>query len=193
MSKLTTKKLCTIAMLTALATVFNAFSIQTSLFSVSFIYLTAFFTSAFMGPIAGFLVGVIADMIGFVIAVFNGGGGFLPTLTLSSGIMGVIPWIVFRTFKRFKLIYKIIFAFLGIFLVCTMGINTLTLYFCFASKQLFLSYFSTRLLAQTPTVVLNCIIVCLTYKPIKKVFEQFDLCDTKIDCSEEIIENDTTN
>ena len=181
MSKLTTKKLCVIAMLTALATVLNAFSIQTALFSISFIYLTAFFSSVFLGPIAGFLVGVIADMVGFVIAVFNGGGGFLPTLTLSSGLMGVVPWVAFRLCKKFNLYIKIIFAFLGIYVVCTMGINTLTLYFAFASKQLFFTYFCTRLLSQTPTVVINCLIVCLAYKPVRNIFKQFDLYDKKID------------
>lgn len=175
MFKFNTKQLCAIAMLTAIATVLNAFSIQTPLFSISFIYVTAFFTSVYMGPIAGFLVGVIADLVGFVLAVLNGGGGFLPTLTLASGIMGVLPWVAFRLFNKLHWIIKIIISFLLIFIVCTMGINTVTLHEVFAKSTTWGEYYLTRFVSQGPVLVLNCLLVCFTYKPLEKVFKKFGL------------------
>ncbi|MBC7340247.1 MAG: folate family ECF transporter S component [Firmicutes bacterium] len=47
------------------------------------------------GPVFGFLVGAVADLVGYGI---NPMGPYVPLITLSSGMLGLIPGLVLRLF-----------------------------------------------------------------------------------------------
>lgn len=46
------------------------------------------------GPLAGFLTGIAADLLGYMINTF--GAAFIPGLTLSAGLTGMLPGLLLR-------------------------------------------------------------------------------------------------
>ncbi len=165
--------LCSIALLSALSIVFNAYSINiTQDISISFVYLVSFISGVFLGPIAGFSVGVIGDLIGCLIAPK---GPYAITITLSCGLMGVLPWLVFKFFKKLPKYLKIVLSFLFVFIICSVLINTTTWYFMYNSKTDYFVYLFTRNTMQAIVVVVNCVIMCLLYKPIELLLRKFDI------------------
>lgn len=171
MSEKNTFRLCTIALLSALSIVSNIVAINlTSDISLSFTYLVSFVAGAFLGPIEGFAVGVIGDVIGCIIAPK---GPYAPTVTISTGLLGVFPWIAFKVLKKLPNICKIIVSYLLCFLVCSVLINTTTWYVMYSSKTPYLTYLITRNAVQVWIVAINCAITCVIYNPLKIVFERF--------------------
>lgn len=163
--------LCSIAVLSALSFVFNAFAINvTQEISLAFTYIVPFIAGVFLGPVAGFSVGVIGDVIGCILAPK---GAFMPTLTLSCGLMGVLPWLIFACFKKIPKYLKIVLSFILVFLVCTVLINTTTFYVSFSPKADYFSYLISRNMFQIIVVAVNCGIVCLLFKPIQMIFEKY--------------------
>lgn len=171
MSRSNTFRICTIGLLSALSIVFNAFSFNiTNDISLSFTYLVAFVSGVFLGPIEGFLVGVIGDGIGCIIAPK---GPYAPTITLSSGLMAVLPWLIFKLLKKYPYILKVILSFVATFIICSVFINTTTWYIMYNSKAEYFTYLITRNSIQAIIVTINCAITCVIYLPLKKVFNSF--------------------
>ena len=126
MSKSLTFRLCCIAILSALSIVCNMYSITvTPDISISFIYVVAFLSGVFLGPIDGFAVGAIGDGIGCIIAPK---GPYAPSVTLSSALMGVLFWLVFKLFKNLPFYIKIV-------------IDCLSVFFCNLNKTIFTCQF----------------------------------------------------
>lgn len=190
MSRNHTFKLCSIALLSALSVVFNAFAINfTQDISVSFTYIVCFVAGVFLGPVEGFTVGVIGDLIGCLIAPK---GPYAPTITLSSGLLGLLPWLLFRYFKKLPTEIKIILSFVLTFLICSVAINTTTWYIMYNSKTEFFKYIVTRNSIQIIVVAINCALTCIVFRPIAKVLEKFGFYYPK-DKKEKVIENDSPN
>ncbi|MBR7110379.1 MAG: folate family ECF transporter S component [Clostridia bacterium] len=189
MSQKNTFRLCTVALLSALSIVSNAFAINlTPDISLSFTYLVSFVSGVFLGPIDGFLVGIIGDVIGCIIAPK---GPYAPTVTLSTGLLGVLPWVMFKAFRKFPYVVKVIASYIACFLICSVLINSTTWYIMYSSKTPYLTYLVTRNSVQLLIVAINCAITCVIFKPIKSVFERFGFAkDTK---KEEIIEDSSQN
>lgn len=190
MSKSHTYRLCSIALLSALSIVFNAYSINILPdVSISFTYLISFISGVFLGPIEGFTVGVIGDLIGCVIAPK---GPYAVTVTLSSGLLGVIPWIVFRFMNKLPKYVKIILSFVISFIICSVLINTTTWYIMYSSKAQYFEYLISRNTLQVCIVGVNCAIMCAIFTPIEKILKKFGFYQTN-KLKEEIIENDSAN
>ncbi|HHW06147.1 MAG TPA: folate family ECF transporter S component [Clostridia bacterium] len=50
------------------------------------------------GPLAGFLTGIAADLLGYMINTF--GGAYIPGLTLSAGLTGLLPGLLLRNVDK---------------------------------------------------------------------------------------------
>lgn len=175
MSKFTTLQLCVTGLLAALSVVFNAFSINIGGdISISFTYLVSFVSGVFLGPISGFLVGTVGDLVGCIIAPK---GPFMLSVTLSSGLLGVLPWVVFFFMKKLPKYLKVVLSFVLVFFVCTVAINTTTWYFVYSSKSNYLVYLVTRSYTQGLVVVINACIMCALYNPMAKLFKKFHVSE----------------
>ncbi len=173
MSRKHTFRLCSIAVLSALSIVFNAYSINvTADISISFTYIISFVAGIFLGPLDGFAVGVIGDLIGCIIAPK---GPYAPTVTLSSGLMGVIPWLVFRFTNKLPKYLKIALSFFCVFLICSVGINTPTWYIMYSSKTAYLEYVISRNSMQLLVVAVNCVLTCVVFTPIENALKSYGL------------------
>lgn len=173
MPKSVTFRLCCIAILSALSIVCNMYSITiTADISISFIYVIGFISGVFLGPIDAFAVGAIGDGVGCIIAPK---GPYAPSVTLSSALMGVLFWLVFKVLKRLPFYVKIIIGYLLVFVICSVLINSTTWYIMYGSKANYFYYLWTRNSLQIIVVIVNCALSCALYKPIKKVMSSFGL------------------
>ena len=171
MKKSITFRLCSIALLSALSIVCNMYSITvTPDISISFTYIIAFLSGVFLGPIEGFAVGAIGDGIGCIIAPK---GPYAVTVTISSALMGVLFWIIFRYLKRIPVYFRIILGYVLVFFVCSVLINTTTWYFMYSSKSNYFVYLFSRNVFQLIVVAVNCALTCVLYRPLGKVMSNF--------------------
>lgn len=163
------KLICYIAVLTALSAVANIFTVFFGeVFAVSFAYIPAFFAGACLGPFAGFLTGILGDLIGCLIAPK---GALNPIILASSGLLGLIPGIVFKIGKNKTSPYALaVVSFLLTLLICT-SLNTVGLYvFYFMAKgKTLLAVFILRTPKQVIIWGVNLIICLLLYKPLAKI------------------------
>lgn len=163
-----TRVLTYTAMLTAVALLFNIFTITTGVkyFAISFTYLPAFVAGVLINPIAGFSVGFIADLLGTFIRPL---GPYNPIINISAGLLGLIPGLVFHYLKLNDYI-KIFIAFFLTFVICTVGMNTYALYLMYSKSGVsFWGYLILRLPWQAIVVGINMAIVMIIYKPLCKV------------------------
>ena len=173
MRKSVTFRLCCIAILSALSIVCNMYSITvTPDISISFTYIIGFLSGVFLGPVDAFAVGAIGDGIGCIIAPK---GPYAPSVTLSSALMGVIFWAVFKLCKRLPFYVRIIIGYLLVFIVCSVLINSTTWYFMYSSKANYLYYLWSRNIFQIIVVAVNCALSCALYIPVRKVMSSFGL------------------
>lgn len=164
-----------IAILSALSVVCNIFTIPISggTKAISFGYLPPMIAGVFLGPIPGFAVGVLGDVLGQIIHPL---GPWIPTMTLSSGLLGLIPALMFKIPKLNPYI-KIVLSFTACFLLCTFLINTLSTYKVYVidrgGSKTFWFYVGERLGFMAIVVVINCVIYCLLHYPLKRfVFDK---------------------
>lgn len=84
---LNTHKICTIAMLVAIAFVLGALSIRIGAgIKISFKFLPVFVCSALFGPLMGGLCGALADFLSYFLN--PGSGAFMPQITLVEFLYG---------------------------------------------------------------------------------------------------------
>lgn len=171
MRKSVTFRLCCIAILSALSIVCNMYSITiTPDISISFTYVVAFLSGVFLGPIDGFAVGAIGDGIGCIIAPK---GPYAVTVTISSALMGVLFWFIFRFCRKLPVYVRIVLGYLLVFVVCSVLINTTTWYFMYSSKANYFAYLFSRNVFQIIVVAVNCALTCALFMPISKVMSKF--------------------
>ena len=157
--KISTKKIVYVALLAAICTVLNVYDIPlTTDTRISLVYIPTFLAGFYFGPIAGFLVGAIGDGLGCILFPK---GAWLPLMTLSSGLMGMIPGFI-RTIKLNNKIL-ILLSFCVTFIVCSVFLNTFAIWIVyFAAKKTFWVYLvGVRLIPQSLNMLANLIITIL--------------------------------
>lgn len=166
----TTKKLVTVALLAAISVLLNTFDIVLAggTLKLTFSYLPAMVAGIFFGPAAGFLVGFLGDSIGILV---NPQTGWLAPISFASGLIGLIPGVVFKIPKLHPFA-KIPLAYVLVFLVCTIGINSPTTFYLYlipkGTTKSFIAFLIGRLPMQAVCLAVNMAITILIYKPLEK-------------------------
>ena len=175
----TTKVIAYTAVLTALSTLCNIFTWNFGVgnsMAISLTYLPDFLAGAILGPIPGFVCGFMGDLIGCWIAPK---GEINPIILVSSGLLGMIPGIVFWLFrgKDKKIKYPFIAAIVStvaVYAVCT-NLNTLAFYlFYFKGGEKynsFWAYYVVRTPKQTVIWAINAILCVVLYIPLRKLLK----------------------
>lgn len=168
---MSTKKIASIAMLTALSVLFNIFSFNTGTkyFQISLIYIPSFIAGGFFGPISGFAVGFLGDLVGGFIHPL---GPYNPLIGLASGVMGLIPGLVFKYLKVNDYI-KLAISFVLCLIICTSGLNTLAFYLYYSKGKTYWALLTARLAVQTPVTALNALILMLSWKPLAVLVNKY--------------------
>lgn len=174
-AKMSTKKLCILAMLIALFVVLDYYATIFSIglgggIKISFSGLPVILASMLFGPIAGMVVGLLGSFTGQMLTY-----GFGPTTLLwilPAGIRGLSMGLLFSAFgKSIKFRHLIIEIVISSLLVT--AANTLVIYL----DSVILGYFSmevvfgmlvARLISALITAVVYSAIVLFVYRPVKK-------------------------
>ena len=115
------KKIAYVAMFTAFGIVTNLLSFQVPPFGrASFVYFYSNIAGIVLGPWLGFVSGVCAD---FLPAIIAPQGPWMPLITISNGLMCLIPGMVFRYVKWKSFTLKLLLATVLSFLICTLGVG----------------------------------------------------------------------
>ncbi len=168
------KILCYTAVFTALSAIANIYTLFVGAggaFALSLTYIPDFFAGALLGPLPGLITGLAGDLLGCWIAPK---GDLNPIILAASGLMGLIPGVVFRLFNksRLKKSYLIagIVSVILVYGVCT-TLNTIGLYlFYFKGVGRTLeAVFMLRMPKQTIIWTINAAIIILMLYPMKKI------------------------
>ena len=171
-----TKLIVFIAALAAVSIVSNVFSIVLAGSNVlTFNYTIYFIAGIFLGPIGGFCVGIVGDLLGFIILPQ---GAFNPFILASSGLLGLIPGLVFRFIKIDNDFIKLLISYVACFLICTAFLNTYGLYIMVhlanpnITHKTFWAYFVGRVPGQLVVVIVNFALTffIMHIEAIKKFF-----------------------
>lgn len=148
-----TVRLCYIAVLSALAVVFNALTIPLSGSNfLSFVPLIEFIAGVLCGPIGGFVVGFIGDLICGILFPL---GAYNPVIGIASGMLGFIPGFLFAYCKG-NIYLKTVISFVLCFFIVTAGLNTFALYLIYGyGKKTFWAYLAVRVPFQLIGVAAN--------------------------------------
>lgn len=174
---MSTKKITTISMLTAIAVLFNLYTIFTGVkyfaisFAISFTYIPAFVAGAFLGPFSGFTVGFIGDLIAGIIHPF---GPYNAIIGIASGLLGFIPGIVFK-FVKGNDTFRLVLSALLCLIICTAGLNTFALYLMNSKGQTFWAYLIVRLPFQVAVIAINLAAMILIWKPLRYLNKMYSL------------------
>lgn len=168
---MSTKRITMIAMFAAISVALNMLTIITGVkyFAISFTYIPAFVAGAFMGPVSGFLVAFLGDLIaGFIRPL----GPYNPIIGIASGLLGLIPGVVFKLLKTNDYV-KLALSALLCLVICTAGLNTLALYLMFGAGKTYWGYLSVRLPFQLAVLAINLAAMIIIWKPLRMVERKF--------------------
>ena len=163
-----TKYLTYVATFVALTTLANCLSLPVSGIQITFTYVPCFLAGIFLGPVAGFVAGAVGDVLGMLIMGF---GPWLPLVTLSSGLLGFIPGIIYKFVKIKNNEIKLLVSILACLVICTAGLNTLGTFLVYGvGKKTYLAYLGARLPVQCIMAAVNFVIIgiLLRVKPLTK-------------------------
>ena len=165
-----TQKIVYIALLTALCTAVNVLTYYpVSYIAISFTATVCFLAGFLLGAKAGFAVGFIGDLIG---AILFPQGVYNPLIGLASGLMGLIPGVVFDYFGGNRYLKVVISAVLCL-IICTSGLNTLGLYLIYGlGKKTFWAYLIVRLPWQVLVSAGNCALCILLAGILPKILSK---------------------
>lgn len=161
-----TQTICHVSVFTALCAVVNAFTFfPASYISISLMATVCFVAGFLYGPKNAFIIGFMGDLI---TAIILPAGPYNPLIGLASGLMGMIPGLIF---KRIGNIYmKIALSTVVTLLICTSGINTLGLWLVYGyGKKTFFAYLLARLPFQILVASGNAIISAIIIRILMKV------------------------
>lgn len=154
------------ALFTAIGVLFNVYTINpTRDLAISFISIPAMLAGIMLGPLSGFTVGILADLIGCIIAPH---GPFMIMLSISSGLFGFIPGVIFLVFRLHPHL-KIAISYFLTLIICTCFLNTFNLWLVYASgKMSFWLYFVPRLPWQLINSVINWILATFLFVALQR-------------------------
>ncbi len=160
------KNIAYISVLTAISALANMFSIVIdNNFAISFVAIPCFIAGYAFGCVEGFAVGFIGDLIGCLIMPK---GVYSPILSLSSGLWGFIPGVMFKYIKGNDNL-KTIICFIICLIICTAFLNTFGLWYVYAmGKKAFWAYLWVRLPWQALVTLINMFVslALLTFLPL---------------------------
>lgn len=159
------------AVLTAVSAVCNVLTIQIipNVFTLTFTTIPCFIAGVFVSPLSGFIVGMMGDLIGQFIHPL---GAYLLPLGISCGLIGLIPGLLFKYAKIKQKHWLILLCFIITTLVCSIGINTTTLWYIHAKgKKTFIVYLLTRGSASCGVMATNYVICFAIYPYLIKLFK----------------------
>ena len=169
MSKVTMRIAYT-AMLTAISVVLNivTFNFGIKDYAFSFVYIPCFIAGYKLKLFDAFLVGFLGDLIaGFIRPL----GAYLPLIGIGSGLLGLIPALVFK-FLPFSKITNTILSFAFTLIFVTAGLNTLALWLVSSKGSItFFAYLGGRLPFQLVVLLLNTAIALLLLPIIDKTIK----------------------
>lgn len=161
-----TKKIAYTAVFIAVSIALNTLTFVMGATAISFTYVPCVLAGIFLGPISGLLVGALGDILGVIISPK---GAYIPLITIGSAMMGFIPGLVAKI-PKLKPQIAIAISYLLIFLVTTVTLNTLGLYYIYGvGKKTFWVYLIGRLPKQTVILSLNIFLTYFIYAPLKKI------------------------
>ena len=165
-----TKYITYLATFTALTTLANCLSaLAGGTIQITITYIPCFLAGIFLGPVGGFVAGALGDALGMLIMPQ---GPWIPLITLSSGLLGFIPGVMFKFVKIKKTTLKLLLSFALCLVVCTAGLNSLAVYLVYMQgKKTFIAFLASRLPVQCLMAAVNFVIVAalLKVKPLVKV------------------------
>ncbi len=168
MSKIT-QRIAYTAVLTAISVVLNmgTFNAGIKHFALSFVYIPCFIAGYKLKLFDAFLVGFLGDLIAGIIHPL---GPYLPLIGIGSGLLGLIPALVFK-FSPFGKIANTILSFFLVLVLVTAGINTFALWLAFSKGATFFAYLGARAPFQSLVLALNTIIALLLLPSIDRVIK----------------------
>ena len=115
-------------------------------------------TGMWFGPAAGFIAGAAADMIGLMLAP---SGGWLPLITLSAAMWGVVPALMTGLIRggKKRRIVMICLAVVVTSLVCQLGLTTIALVQLYGP-----SIIPSRLFQFVCSTPVYCLLVSVLYQ-----------------------------
>ncbi len=165
-----TKRLTFSAVFTALAVLFNIFTIQTGVkyFVISFTAIPCFLAGFLLGPVEGFAVGFIGDLLG---ALINPFGAYMPLIGLASGLWGFIPGCLMRLGKNGYAYYvlKTILSYIICIFMCTAFLNTYALYLLYGNGRTYWAYLIVRFPMQTAVAAINATLSVILTAALTKI------------------------
>lgn len=112
--KISTKLLVNLSLFIALAVVFRrVLNISTPLGDINFGGLPIILAGLIFGPVSGAVVGGVSDMLGYPLFPQ---GPYFPHFTLTSALAGMIPAMIYNTFKHNKQKPSFILLMISIFI-----------------------------------------------------------------------------
>lgn len=161
----TTVRIAYTALFTAMGVLLNVYTINpTQDLAISFISIPAFFAGIMLGPISGFTVGILADLLGCIIAPK---GPYIVMLSISAGLFGFIPGVIFLIFRLHPHL-KIAISYFLTLIICTCVLNTLGIVITYNIKKGYWVYLSIRLPWQLINSVVNWILATFLYVALTK-------------------------
>lgn len=161
-----TQRVCHIAVFTAICVAVNVFSFSpSSSITVSLLATVCTVAGFLYGPKDAFIIGFTGDLIGAIIYPM---GAYNPLIGLASGLMGMIPAIVFSWSGN---VYtKVAISTLITLGVCTCGLNTFGLWLFYGlGKKTFYAYLFARLPFQIIVALGNAVLSVVLIKLLIKI------------------------
>lgn len=154
------------ALFTAIGVLFNVYTINpTRNLAISFISIPALLAGIMLGPISGFAVGILADLLGCIIAPH---GPFMIMLSISAGLFGFIPGVIFLVFRLHPHL-KIAISYIITLVLCTCFLNTFDLWITYnKGKTSFWLYLVPRLPWQLINSVINWILATFLFIALQR-------------------------
>ena len=163
-----TQKLVYVSVLTAISAALNVLTYYpVSYIAISFTMTVCFTAGILLGAKASFAVGFIGDLIG---AIIFPAGPYNPLICIASGLMGLIPGVIFQYFKG-NLYVKTAISALLCLIICTSGLNTFALWLMYGmGRKTFWAYLIVRLPWQVLVAAVNCALCYAILAIFKKAF-----------------------
>ena len=161
-----TRYLVMAALFIALSIVFaRLFSIRVSEgLRISFGDTPIIMAGLLLGPIWGMIVGIMADIVGFIVAPL---GTYIPGLTLTSALIGLIPGLLVKYVFKKNIAVVVIVAVLIDMLLVNGLLKTWFLALVYSKRT-----FNAWLIARVPVELVMCVVHPLVITPLTIILKK---------------------
>ena len=177
--KVTTRYLTYMASLVALSIICKLISNEISSIlpvpslKMSISYVPWVISGIVLGPVGGAITAVIGDILGQLI--IPTGGAILPLTLLANGLFPVFPALCYKLIPGKMDWLKVLSGFVLSTVVCTLGLNSLSLYLAYYSNLTYLGYFVSMRLPQLIATAINAVLILGLLPALKRM----KICELK--------------